>query len=151
MSRTVVHVVPQLPPPQEGVGSFAMSLAAALLERYGTESRFVVGSPSWTPNPEGGGISALGIPQREPGSLYDTLDTASGAAAAAILLHYANYGYEPRGCPAWLIGGLAAWKARARCRLVTVFHEVHATGPPWRSSFWLIAAAAAAGCDPWRA
>ena len=55
----------------------------------------------------------------------------------AVLLHYANYGYQPRGCPAWLVDGLARWRPRHRGRLVTMFHEIAATGPPWRSSFWL--------------
>ncbi len=54
-----------------------------------------------------------------------------------MLLHYASYGYEPRGCPSWLVDGLAKWQAGSHGRLVTIFHEIHATGPPWRSSFWL--------------
>jgi hypothetical protein len=71
--------------------------------------------------------------------LCDALREATGQEGkrAAVLLHYANYGYEPRGCPTWLVDGLTRWKERSQGRLVTVFHEVHAMGPPWRSSFWL--------------
>ena len=69
-----------------------------------------------------------------------------------VLLHYANYGYEQRGCPVWLATGLHRWLARRGGRRVaTFFHEVAAFGPPWRSSFWLsplqrrLAAAVAGG------
>ena len=104
--------MPSLPPPPEGVGSYALALGEAL-KACGIDSRFVV-------------------PGTAPGALRDALPDAT-----PVLLHYANYGYEPRGCPSWLIRSLAQWKARSRGRLVTMFHEFHAMGPPWRSSFWL--------------
>jgi hypothetical protein len=123
MSRRVVHIVPNLPPPHEGVGSFAMALAEALRARHGIESRFA---------------AAAELPRADPSALTDALaDSVDGDGETAVLLHYANYGYQPRGCPAWLVDGLARWQSRRRSRLVTVFHEIAATGPPWRSSFWL--------------
>jgi hypothetical protein len=60
-----------------------------------------------------------------------------GARPAPLLVHYANYGYARRGCPGWLVEGVEGWRAAGGRRLVTLFHEVYATGPPWRSSFWL--------------
>jgi hypothetical protein len=125
MSRRVVHIVPSLPPPQEGVGSFAMTLAEALRSRHGIDSRF---------------LAAAELPRAKPAALADALAALAGAdgdGETAVLLHYANYGYQPRGCPAWLVDGLARWRPRHRSRLVTMFHEIAATGPPWRSSFWL--------------
>ena len=57
---------------------------------------------------------------------------------AAVLVHYVNYGFARRGCPLVLVDRLADWRnARVDRRLVTLFHEVHASGPPWTSSFWL--------------
>ncbi|HKH43087.1 MAG TPA: glycosyltransferase family 1 protein [Thermoanaerobaculia bacterium] len=109
----VVQIVPHLPPPPEGVGSYALALADALRNRRGIESAFV---------------SAAALPARTPEDLRDALGTA-----AVALLHYAGYGYHPRGCPGWLVEGLEGWNGR----LVTAFHEVWATGLPWRSSFWL--------------
>lgn len=123
MSRRVVHVVPSLPPPPEGVGSFAMTLAAALRAHHGIESRF---------------LAAAELPRAEPAVLAGALALAAeGDGETAVLLHYANYGYQSRGCPAWLVDGLARWRSRRPGRLVTMFHEIAATGPPWRSSFWL--------------
>jgi hypothetical protein len=137
MRRTIIQIVPQLPPPPEGVGSFAMSLAGALRARSGIESRFLVASPSWVPPLGAGEFSAVKIPAATPAMLCDALAAATAGAPATVLLHYANYGYEPRGCPSWLIRGLMQWKASNKCRLVTIFHEISAVGPPWRSSFWL--------------
>ena len=109
----VVQIVPRLPPPAEGVGSFALALAEAL-QRHGIASRHAAAA--------------------DPGTLAAAL--AAAGADRPVLLHYAGYGYQPRGCPTWLVTGLRDWKRRGG-RLVTVFHEVYASGPPWRSSFWL--------------
>lgn len=104
----VIQIVPRLPPPVEGVGSHAQALAGALAA-HGIETRFVTGGAVPDPDEKG-----------------------------PVLLHYANYGYHRRGCPARLVDGLVRWRQRgAGRRLITLFHEVWATGPPWRSSFWL--------------
>jgi hypothetical protein len=54
-----------------------------------------------------------------------------------VLLHFSGYGYARRGLCRWLVDGLTRWKAAgAQRRVVTMFHEVYASGPIWRSSFW---------------
>lgn len=116
MSRTVLQIVPRLPPPAEGVGSFAAALADALRDRHGIASRFAAAAA-------------------DPQSLDEAL--AAAGADLPVLLHYAGYGYQPRGCPTRLVARLRSWKRRGGGRLLTVFHEVYAGGPPWRSSFWL--------------
>jgi hypothetical protein len=105
----IVQVVPHLPPPYEGVGTYATALAEALA-KLGIETRFLV-------------------PERNVQGLLSGIGDAE-----TVLLHYAGYGYQRRGCPVWLAEGLARWRGR----LVTLFHEVFAYGPPWRSSFWLL-------------
>ena len=105
----IVQIVPRRPPPPEGVGSYAEALAAALYAAHGIESRFVV---------------------RTEG-LEEALD------GSPVLLHYVSYGYHPRGCPKELVAKVTRLRLDERARLVTFFHEVYATGPPWRSSFWL--------------
>jgi hypothetical protein len=114
----LIQVVPRLPPPPEGVGSFALALAEAL-RRSGIESRFV---------------AAARLGRREAGELCERLEEGGETAA---LVHYVNYGYQERGCPVWLLEGLTRWRSRGPRRLVTMFHEVYATGLPWQSSFWL--------------
>lgn len=105
----ILQIVPYVPPPFEGVGTYAAALAEALA-KLGIETRFLV-------------------PDRSVEGLLRGIGDAE-----TVLLHYAGYGYQRRGCPSWLPEGLTRWKGR----LVTVFHEVWATGPPWRSSFWLL-------------
>jgi hypothetical protein len=119
----IVQIVPRLPPPAEGVGSFAQSLAEALLAGPGVASRLLAAGP--------------GVPGTEPQARAFAARLEQEAGANPVLLHYVGYGYQPRGCPGWLVDGLAAWKAGGGRRLVTLFHEVYASGPPWRSSFWL--------------
>lgn len=116
----ILQVVPLLPPPAEGVGSYAQELARALAESRGIETVFHAASAP--------------APPRRAGALELALEEAG---PAAVLLHYANYGYQRRGCPFWLLPALRRWRRGGPGRrLVTVFHEVYATGPPWRSSFW---------------
>lgn len=117
----VLQIVPYLPPPYEGVGTYAAALGHAL----GGEDGFLVGDPAWS------GTGGRAVAARTGEALQ-----AAVADADTVLLHYAGYGYQRRGCPAWLVEGLVRWSGR----LVTVFHEIWASGPPWRSSFWLLPA-----------
>jgi hypothetical protein len=127
----LVQIVPRLPPAREGVGGYAAALGRALTA-CGIDSSFLVGDPGWS---RGGDLSGEDINKRSAAALARQL-AASGTAV--VLLHYANYGFQRRGCPAWLVGGVARWRgADPGRRLVTMFHEVYASGPPWRSSFWL--------------
>jgi len=127
---TIVQLVPWLPPALEGVGSYAAALGRALAE-LGIGSRYLVGDPGWG----SGELAGERVRERRAAALARQL-AASGAAT--VLVHYVNYGYQRRGCPSWVVGGLRRWRAGAHGRrLVTYFHEVFATGPPWRSSFWL--------------
>ncbi|HVT18472.1 MAG TPA: glycosyltransferase family 1 protein [Thermoanaerobaculia bacterium] len=126
----LLHVVPELPPAVGGVGSYAAALAGALA-RCAVTSRFLVAAPGWS----GEGLAAVPIGERSAAALAQQL---ADSGIDNVLVHYANYGYQPRGCPAWLVAGLARWRAAApQRRLVTMFHEIYASGPPWRSSFWL--------------
>src|SRR5207244_7950676 len=54
-----------------------------------------------------------------------------------VLLHYVNYGFQKRGVPFRLLSILRALRRQHRNKLVTIFHELYASGPPWTSAFWL--------------
>ncbi|HEV3075634.1 MAG TPA: glycosyltransferase family 1 protein [Thermoanaerobaculia bacterium] len=134
----LVQLVPWLPPALEGVGGYAAALGAALA-RCGIDSRFLVGDPGWLPAADHRAAAAdfagERLAERSAAALAHQL-AASGATV--VLVHYANYGYQRRGYPAWLVRGVCRWRAGAPGRrLVTYFHEVYASGPPWRSSFWV--------------
>jgi hypothetical protein len=133
----IVQLVPTLPPPLEGVGTYALAVARALWAHAGFESAFVVGDPAW--RQEGRPLlEARAVEARTAAALARAVEGAGDPVSDCVLLHYVNYGYASRGCPFWLLRGLERWKhAHPGRRLVTIFHEVYAFGPPWRSSFWL--------------
>jgi hypothetical protein len=55
-----------------------------------------------------------------------------------VILHFSGYGYQKRGVPLWLARGLRIWRRRAgRVPLLTIFHELYASGRPWQSAFWI--------------
>jgi hypothetical protein len=135
----LVQIVPSLPPVVEGVGGYAAVLGEELT-KGGMTSSFIVGDPLWpgglaVPADLAGGAAALTA--RSPAALLQQLEDTR---VAVVLLHYVNYGYAGRGCPRWLVEGVARWRRRTggteKRRLVTYFHEVYASGPPWHSSFW---------------
>jgi len=69
----------------------------------------------------------------------ESLIEADDAGRLCVVLHFSGYGYAPRGLCAWLVDTLTSFKSAhgANVRLVVVFHELFATGMPWRSAFWL--------------
>jgi hypothetical protein len=122
----LLQVVPRLEPSLGGVGGYAAALARAL-GAHGIESSFLgIGA---------GDLDAAPLRDRAAAAFQHQL-AASGAES--VLVHYVSYGYDRRGCPSWLVEGIERWRSSPpRLRLVTLFHEVYASGPPWRSSFWL--------------
>ena len=57
------------------------------------------------------------------------------------LLHYVNYGFQKRGIPFRLLSILRGLRRQHHGKLVTIFHELYASGPPW-SERVLVAAVA---------
>jgi glycosyltransferase involved in cell wall biosynthesis len=132
----IIQVVPTFPPVVSGVGDYALLLAEELRRRHNLHSRFIVGDPDWAGASEAHGFPVTKTPARTFESLARLL-SEQACAGLPVLLHYVGYGYEKRGCPLWLVKGMEQWRrASGRRRLVTMFHELFAFGPPWRSSFW---------------
>ena len=135
MLAEILHIVPRFPPSISGVGDYAYLLAHQLRAAHGIQSRFLVCDPSWSAELEMSGFQVERCGGREAGELARRM-SESGMPETA-LLHYVGYGYHKRGCPLWLVRGLESWKrADERRRLVVMFHELYAFGPPWSSSFW---------------
>jgi hypothetical protein len=135
----VIQIVPRLPPSINGVGDYALNLARQLRQDYGIETRFIVGDPDWQGATAIEDFSVQQLVTRSAEALSLVLSDVEQSDSQSVLLHYVNYAYAKRGCPAWLIEGLEQWKAdTANSHLVTMFHEVAASGKrPWTSVFWL--------------
>lgn len=130
-------IIPRLPPVVDGIGDYALCLARLLRDNVGVTTRFIVTDPAWT---GADNVEGFGVTRMTSHAADELLNLLSGDSSACeqVLLHYEGYGYAERGCPFWLVGALERWRlASDKRRLVTMFHELYATGPPWTSSFWL--------------
>jgi hypothetical protein len=122
-------MVPRIAPSIDGVGDYALKLARVLREDAGFETRFIVADPHWK-----GPADIDGFPVHKIRSGM-WADMASLGPASALILHYVGYGYQKRGVPFWLVQTLNHLKNLAP--VMTLFHEVWAWGPPWKSAFYL--------------
>lgn len=136
----VLQIVPRLPPQIDGLGDYAAELGAALTAHHDFTVDYLVTDPGWRP----GGSTALGnvrtLAAPSATALIADLEKAASDGPLVVLLHYVGYAYQARGCPGWLVDGLTAWRqgaASPQRRLVVMFHELYAFGPPWSSAFWL--------------
>lgn len=121
---TLVQVVP---PGHGGVRDYVDCLQAEW-QRLGTPSAVIeLSKPLVQAQPLVAQIDAL-MAQHAPTS-----------SRLSVVLHYSGYGYGHRGLCFWLLDQIRHLRARHRgaLRLVVVFHELYASGPPWRSAFWL--------------
>ncbi|MBW4488032.1 MAG: glycosyltransferase family 1 protein [Trichocoleus desertorum ATA4-8-CV12] len=132
---SVTCIVPRIPPAVDGVGDYALHLALYLRSSFGIETHFIVTDPNWMASRQ---LNEFCVTRLTINSASDLFALLSKDCSSTVFLHYVGYGYAKRGCPIWLIEGLENWKAKnPGVRLVTMFHEVYASGPPWTSTFWL--------------
>ena len=139
MIRILIQIVPALPPAANGVGDYALAVGCALRRDFGLDTLFVVGNERWQGPEEVEGFRVRRVAARSANNLAEILDAAGAKSeSASVLLQLSGYGYSTRGCPTWLLQGLRRWRAKQPDpRLVTMFHELYASGPPWSSAFWM--------------
>jgi hypothetical protein len=125
---TVLQIVPHRPGSFDGVGDYALRLARALLRDHGLETVFVIAADSSDTKVEGFEVIS--------GLCCDS-DITSPQNFDRVILHYVNYGYQSRGVPFQLQKFVRRLRGNTRGRWVTMFHELYASGAPWKSAFWL--------------
>ena len=118
--------MPRAPGPFDGVGDYAVAVARKLHRHFGYETIFVAAKSGDATNIDGFEIRSLG-----------DRNSLRGGQSDRVILHYVNYGYHERGLPFALLRNLRELRQNSRARFLTVFHELYASGPPWKSSFWL--------------
>ena len=135
---TLIQVVARRTAEPDGVADFALALARALRASGGPNSVFLSGTPPVNALPVEDDWRTVCVPKRKAQILADTVQLLSAESnACAVVLHFSGYGYQKRGVPVWLPQGLRIWRRRAgRVPLLTIFHELYATGRPWQRSFW---------------
>ena len=131
MSRapnSVLQIVPQLPGTFDGVGDYALNLARALSADHGIRTTFLVAARTSVTSRDGFPVLS-GLNRDAASELAQKCDH--------VILHYVNYGYQARGIPFALRALAQRLRGQLRGRWVTTFHELYASGPPWKSAFWL--------------
>jgi len=119
----VLQIIPQISDEPDGVTDYALNLAKALLANHRLRTRFATGKRSEFSEKDGFEITAL--------------TDAQTLHARSLILHYVNYGYQNRGLPFSLVTALRRLRQRCCGRILVIFHELFASGPPWKSEFWL--------------
>jgi hypothetical protein len=130
-------IIPRLPPVVDGIGDYALCLARLLRDNLEITTQFIVTDTAWIGTGE---VEGFEVRRMTSHSAVELLKLLAGDSSAGeqVLLHYEGYGYATRGCPFWLVDALERWRlASDTRRLITMFHELYAKGPPWTSSFWL--------------
>ena len=125
---TILQIVPRSPGSPDGVGDYAFTVARKLLAAYGHKTIFAAHQ----------GPSAAAVDNFEIVSLASL--ATNGLLQREhdhVILHFVNYGYQKRGVPFWLLPVLRALRSQCRGAWLTIFHELYASGPPWKSAFWL--------------
>ena len=125
--KNIIQISPTYPPNIGGVGHYAELLANHLI-RKGIKSKFFVSD--FSNYSKSNKIELFG---KKTSSLSKLLESNK---AKEVILHFSGYGYATRGLCFDLIKSIKEWKERNKeRRLVTIFHEIYATGPIYRMSF----------------
>jgi hypothetical protein len=142
----LTQIVSVLPPSLSGVGDYALCVARALRDGWSIGSRFLVCDPAWSGPPMVDGFPVERLAQRSATALCQALESLSAGASRSLeamrvtaLLQLSPYGFSRNGAPFWLLNGIRRWRVArpGSARLITYFHELYATSPPWRRAFWL--------------
>jgi glycosyltransferase involved in cell wall biosynthesis len=126
----LIQVVSQLKPRRCGVSDQAISLAQELETAFAIDSAFVVLNST---EPCDLGFTKVYC---APSQLLETCLSLSGGEPGTLLVHLSGYGFSADGAPTLLADALAKVRESGRFRVAVYFHELFASGMPWRSAFW---------------
>lgn len=86
-------------------------------------------------------VIGLSVAQASERPLVDRLRSliAQEGRPVSLVLHFSGYGFHKRGLCWWLVRELEQCRRELghQLRVVTMFHELFASGPPWQSAFWV--------------
>jgi hypothetical protein len=129
-NRLLIQVVAQLKPERCGVSDHAILLAQELEAAFQIRTAFVVLNS----------IEPCNVPYPRvycaPSQLLEACDSLRKGQFAALLVHCSGYGYSRDGAPLILAEALERVRKSLRFPIAAYFHELYATGMPWKSAFW---------------
>jgi hypothetical protein len=128
--RLLIQVVAQLKPERCGVSDHAILLARELEAAFAIRTAFVVLNSS---EPCNVAYPRVYCP---PSQLLETCNSLGNDRFTALLVHCSGYGYSRDGAPFPLAEALEQVRKNGRFHIAAYFHELYATGMPWKSAFW---------------
>ena len=126
----LIQVVPRLQPGRCGVTDHVIPLAEELKAAFGIDTAFVV------LNSEERCELQFPVVYCKPDRLLASSLELSGNKPGAMLVHVSGYGYSADGAPTVLAKALSDVSEDGRFSIAAYFHELFASGPPWKSAFW---------------
>lgn len=130
--KRFLHIAPSLRPEICGVGDYATTVGARMQQMQpGLECHFIAAGYRSAEQ------SQTAVSPEWFWSLVKRQVELSQPGDVSIILHYSGYGYSADGTPVWLADALCNRPPFAKqIQIVTFFHELYATGWPWRRAFW---------------
>lgn len=137
----VCVILPRLPPQVDGLGDYTIQVWRYFHDKEGQVSPTLDKNEGWYfLTSDGTEDSSKHFPlasirqlPRQWQSLEKELNQTD-----IVLLQFSGYGFDRNGIPFYLLHCLERWlKGGHDRRLVTMFHELYAVGPPWKKAFWL--------------
>ena len=127
MKKNIIQICPTFPPNTGGVGNYT-KLLADFLKKKKINSKILVSDHLDNKNKK---QTLFGKKNKNLISLLEKINSN------VVILHFSGYGYATRGLCFNLIKSLEKWKQINKNRtLITIFHEIYATGPIYRMSYW---------------
>lgn len=138
---SICVILPRLPPSIDGVGDYTLRL---WIELCGSPNQ----EPSLTQRAgwsflchDGAAQTKQLFPEASVDSLQKNerllLAQLEAGGYSKVLLQFVGYGFAETGAPEYLARALDTWKSRNPTRkLFVMFHELYASGPIWRRTFW---------------
>jgi len=129
-SPLLIQVVPRLRPGRCGVTDHVIPLAEELRAAFGIDTAFVV------LNSEERCEIQYPVAYCKPDRLLASSLELCGGEPCAMLVHVSGYGYSANGAPTFVASALSEVSQDGRFSIAAYFHELFASGPPWKSAFW---------------
>jgi len=115
--KTVLHILPTIPPVINGVGDFGFLLAEAMAELGYSNNIFLVKKL-----PDSSTVNKV-----EAFNAHNLYQKINDYKPQTVVLHYANYAYQAKGLPFHLVSHLKKAKAVLNCKVIIYFHELYSS------------------------
>jgi hypothetical protein len=141
MSLRLIHITPELPPTVGGVADYTIILSRRLVEVSNeTVEPVLVHAGKQRADAIEVDFPVVNLSGKHPAAaLSKTIQrlVREHGGETVVLLEYSGYEYATRGIPISLVRSLQQVREKVRTPVLTVFHEINASGPLWSSAFWL--------------